>query len=144
MISGKGLGRMSRVYHELYRKHLCRGEWAGERPVLINNWEATYFDFNDEKLLSIAREAADCGIEMLVMDDGWFGERSSDSSSLGDWFVNEQKIRCGLPALVKKVNELGLKFGIWFEPEMISPVSRLYEQHPEWCLRTPGREMSIS
>ena len=145
VFSGEGLGKMSRVYHKLYRKHLCRGDWVDkERPVLINNWEATYFTFDDEKLLSIAKEAADCGIEMLVMDDGWFGQRNDGTSSLGDWFVNEEKIRCGLPALVEKVNALGLKFGIWFEPEMISPVSRLYEAHPEWCLKIPGREMSIS
>lgn len=145
VLSGEGLGKMSRVYHKLYRKHLCRGEWADrERPILVNNWEATYFNFDDEKLVAIAEDAAKCGIEMLVMDDGWFGIRNDDRSSLGDWFVNEDKIRCGLGKLVEKVNALGLKFGIWFEPEMISPVSKLYEAHPEWALKTTGRPMSIS
>ncbi len=145
VLSGEGLGKMSRVYHKLYRKHLCRGEWADkERPILVNNWEATYFNFDDEKLVAIAEDAAKCGIEMLVMDDGWFGIRNDDRSSLGDWFVNEDKIRCGLGKLVEKVNALGLKFGIWFEPEMISPVSKLYEAHPDWALKTTGRAMSIS
>ncbi len=145
VISSEGLGRMSRVYHRLYRKNLCRGEWAErERPILVNNWEATYFGFDDEKLLAIARDAADCGIEMLVMDDGWFGVRNDDKSSLGDWFVNEDKLRCGLGHLVEQVNALGLKFGIWFEPEMVSPVSRLYEAHPDWVLRIAERDMSIS
>ncbi len=143
-ISGEGLGKMSRVYHKLYRTHLCRGEWRDkERPILVNNWEATYFNFTDEKLLQIARDAADCGIEMLVMDDGWFGERNDASTSLGDWFVN-QKISCGLKTLVEKVNALGLKFGIWFEPEAISPVSQLYERHPDWCLHIEGREKSLA
>jgi alpha-galactosidase len=105
ILSGEGLGKMSRVYHKLYRKHLCRGEWADkERPILVNNWEATYFNFDDEKLAAIAEDAAKCGIEMLVMDDGWFGIRNDDRSSLGDWFVNEDKIRCGLGKLVEKVN----------------------------------------
>lgn len=145
VISAEGLGKMSRTYHKLYRENLCRGEWADKRrPILVNNWEATYFNFDDEKLVAIARDAAACGIEMLVMDDGWFGVRNDDKSSLGDWFVNGDKIRCGLGNLVKRVNELGLKFGIWFEPEMISPVSRLYEAHPEWVLCTAGRDKSIS
>ncbi len=145
VISGEGLGKMSRVYHKLYRKHLCRGEWAErERPILVNNWEATYFNFDDEKLYAIAKDAADCGIEMLVMDDGWFGSRNDDKSSLGDWYVNEDKIRGGLGSLVEKINALGLKFGVWFEPEMISPVSKLYETHPDWCLKISGRDMSIS
>ncbi len=145
VISDEGLGKMSRTYHKLYRSHLCRGEWKDKtRPVLVNNWEATYFNFDDEKLLAIAKEAADCGIEMLVMDDGWFGQRNSDTSSLGDWFVNEEKLRGGLKPLVDKVNALGLKFGIWFEPEMVSPVSELYKAHPDWCLHIEGRNKSIS
>lgn len=144
-ISDEGLGKMSRTYHKLYRTHLCRGEWKDkERPILVNNWEATYFDFDDEKLLAIAKDAADCGIEMLVMDDGWFGERNAANSSLGDWFVNENKIRCGLGKLVSQVNDLGLKFGIWFEPEAISPISKLYEEHPEWCLHVEGRDKSLA
>ena len=145
VFSDEGLGKLSRTYHKLYREHLCRGEWRDqERPVLVNNWEATYFNFDDEKLLAIAKDAADVGIEMLVMDDGWFGKRNDDRSSLGDWFVNEEKIRGGLGALVEKINALGLKFGLWFEPEMISPVSKLYEAHPDWCLHIEGREPSIA
>jgi len=145
VISEDGLGKMSRTYHKLYRTHLCRGPWRDKtRPVLVNNWEATYFDFDDEKLLAIAKDAADCGIEMLVMDDGWFGQRNSDQSSLGDWFVNEEKLHGGLKPLVDKVNALGLKFGIWFEPEMVSPVSELYKTHPEWCLHIEGRDKSIA
>lgn len=145
VISEEGLGKMSRTYHKLYRTHLCRGPWRDKtRPVLVNNWEATYFNFDDEKLLAIAKDAADCGIEMLVMDDGWFGQRNSDQSSLGDWFVNEEKLKGGLKPLVDKVNALGLKFGIWFEPEMVSPVSELYKAHPEWCLHIEGRDKSIS
>lgn len=144
-ISGEGLGKMSRVYHKLYRTHLCRGEWKNKkRPILVNNWEATYFDFTDEKLLELAKIAADCGIEMLVMDDGWFGERNDGTSSLGDWYVNEEKIKCGLKGLVEQVNELGLKFGIWFEPEAISPKSKLFTEHPEWCMQIEGRDKSLA
>jgi len=143
-ISGEGLGKMSRAYHKLYREHLCRGEWANrKRPILINNWEGTYFDFDTEKLLAIAKDAAECGIEMLVMDDGWFGKRNDDTTSLGDWYVNEEKLVGGLPRLVEGVNALGMKFGIWFEPEMISAVSDLYDAHPDWCLHVEGRKKSI-
>lgn len=138
--SDEGLGKMTRTFHHLYRKHLIRSVWKDkERPVLINNWEATYFDFNTEKLLSIAKEAAKSGIEMLVMDDGWFGHRESDNSSLGDWFVNEEKIAGGLKYLVDEVNRFGMKFGIWFEPEMISEDSELYKEHPDWALQTKNR-----
>ena len=144
-VSGEGLGKMSRAFHRLWREHLCRGEWAErQRPVLVNNWEATYFRFDSEKLLAIARDAAACGIEMLVMDDGWFGERNDDRSSLGDWFVNEEKLPGGLAPLVERINALGLKFGIWFEPEMISPKSRLFEAHPDWALGTAGRDRSVA
>jgi len=139
--SAEGLGKMTRSYHDFYREHLIRSKYKySHRPVLINNWEATYFDFNTEKLLSIAREAKNCGIEMLVMDDGWFGKRNNDESSLGDWFVNEEKLTGGLQNLVKQVNEIGLKFGIWFEPEMISPDSKLYREHPDWAIQIHGRE----
>lgn len=138
--SSEGLGKMSRSFHDFYREHLIRSPYKyGRRPVLINNWEATYFDFNSEKLLDIAREAKKAGIEMLVMDDGWFGKRNFDDNSLGDWFVNEEKITSGLADLVKKVNEIGMDFGIWFEPEMISPDSELYKKHPDWAIRIPGR-----
>ena len=143
--SGNGLGAMTRSYHDFYRNHLIRSKFKYEkRPILINNWEATYFDFNTDKLLDIAREAKKCGIEMLVMDDGWFGKRNSDNCSLGDWKVNEEKITGGLKHLVDEVNKIGLQFGIWFEPEMISPDSNLYKEHPEWAIQIPGREATES
>lgn len=141
--SDAGLGKMSRTLHDLYRNHLIRSSYRDkERPVLINNWEATYFDFNTEKLIAIAKESAALGIEMLVMDDGWFGHRESDDSSLGDWIVNEKKLPGGLKYLADEVNRLGMKFGIWFEPEMISPDSQLYEKHPDWALHLKGRTPS--
>lgn len=140
-----GLGGMSRIFHRLYRDHLCRSPWAHKpRPILVNNWEATYFQFDSEKLLEIAKTAAGLGIEMLVMDDGWFGDRNSVRSGLGDWTANEEKLRGGLPELVKNITALGLKFGIWFEPEMVSADSKLYRAHPDWVLETPGRRKSIS
>ncbi len=139
--SDRGLSHMTATFHDLYRTHLVRGNWRDkERPVLINNWEATYFDFDNEKLLDIAREASKRGIEMLVMDDGWFGDRSEPTGSLGDWKVNEDKLKGGLKKLVDEVNALGLKFGIWFEPEMVSEDSELYRQHPDWALGVRGRE----
>ena len=138
--SYQGLGQMSRNLHDVIRQHLIRGKWKDiRRPVLINNWEATYFNFDTEKLIQIAHDAAQAGIDMLVMDDGWFGGRSDDTTSLGDWYVNEEKIKGGLKYLVDEVNKLGLKFGIWFEPEMISPDSDLYRKHPDWCIHIPGR-----
>ena len=143
--SGNGLGAMTRSYHDFYRNHLIRSKFKYEkRPILINNWEATYFDFNTDKLLAIAREAKKCGIEMLVMDDGWFGKRNSDNCSLGDWKVNEEKITGGLKHLVDEVNKIGLQFGIWFEPEMISPDSDLYRAHPDWAIQIAGREATQS
>ncbi|CAG9710722.1 putative alpha-galactosidase [Clostridium neonatale] len=142
--SDEGIGKMTRTFHNLYRNHLIRGKFKDkERPILINNWEATYFDFDTDKLLSIAREAANVGIEMLVMDDGWFGHRNADNSSLGDWIVNENKIKGGLKYLVDEVNKLGLEFGIWFEPEMISPDSDLYREHPDWCIHIDGRTPAL-
>ena len=142
--SDTGYDGMTHQFHELYRNHLIRREYKDKkRPILINNWEATYFDFNTEKLLSIAKKASELGIEMLVMDDGWFGHRNDDSSSLGDWYVNEEKLNGGLKHLVDEVNKLGLKFGIWFEPEMISPDSKLYEAHPDWAIQIPGRAGSL-
>ena len=143
--SGNGLGAMTRSYHDFYRNHLIRSKFKYEkRPILINNWEATYFDFSTDKLLDIAREAKKCGIEMLVMDDGWFGKRNSDNCSLGDWKVNEEKITGGLKHLVDEVNKIGLQFGIWFEPEMISPDSDLYRAHPDWAIQIQGREATQS
>lgn len=143
--SDQGLGKMSRTFHDLYRNHLIRGKYKNKkRPILINNWEATYFDFDTDKLIEIAKEAAGLGIEMLVMDDGWFGNRNDDNSSLGDWIVNENKIKGGLKYLVDEVNKLGLKFGIWFEPEMISPDSDLYRAHADWCIHINGRVGALS
>ena len=143
--SAEGIGGMSRTFHDLYRRHLIRGEYKDKkRPILINNWEATYFDFDTDKLLAIAREAAALGIEMLVMDDGWFGCRNDDNSSLGDWQVNEEKLKGGLKYLVDEVNKLGMKFGIWLEPEMVSPDSNLYREHPDWAFAIPGRTGSLS
>ncbi|MBO4389516.1 MAG: alpha-galactosidase [Lachnospiraceae bacterium] len=143
--SSEGIGGMSRTFHRLYRKHLIRSPYRDTpRPVLINNWEATYFDFNTEKLIDIAREAAASGIEMLVMDDGWFGARSYDDKALGDWIANEEKLPGGLPVLSERIHELGLKFGIWMEPEMISPDSDLYRAHPDWAIAIPGRTPAMS
>ena len=136
---------MSHTFHDLYREHLIRSPYKKTpRPVLINNWEATYFNFDTDKLIDIAREASKDGIEMLVMDDGWFGHRSFDDSSLGDWTVNENKIKGGLKHLVDEVNKLGMKFGIWFEPEMISPDSDLYRAHPDWAIQIPGRSRPVT
>ena len=142
--SNEGIGKMTRTFHDLYRNNLIRGKFKDKkRPILINNWEATYFDFDADKLLAIAKEAANVGIEMLVMDDGWFGHRNADNSSLGDWVVNENKIKGGLKNLVDEVNKLGLEFGIWFEPEMISPDSDLYREHPDWCIHIDGRTPAL-
>ena len=143
--SSQGLDGMTTAFHHLYKRHLIRGEYKDKkRPILINNWEATYFNFTTEKLLSIAKEASGLGIEMLVMDDGWFGHRNDDATSLGDWFVNENKIKGGLKHLVDEVNKLGLKFGIWMEPEMISPDSELYRKHPDWAFAVPERTATLS
>ncbi len=143
--SSEGLNGMSHAFHDLYRNHLIRGEYRDKkRPILINNWEATYFDFNTEKLLNIAGEASKLGIEMLVMDDGWFGNRYDDNRALGDWVVNEEKLRGGLKYLVDEVNKLGMKFGIWLEPEMISPDSDLYRAHPDWAIQIPGRTAGLA
>ena len=139
--SDSGLDKMTSTFHDLYREHLIRKSWVySKRPVLINNWEGTYFDFDEKKIFDIAKEASKHGIEMLVMDDGWFGKRNDDRTSLGDWFVNEEKLKGGLKKLVDNVNSLGMKFGIWFEPEMISPESELYKKHPDWAVHIEGRE----
>ena len=142
--SDEGIGKMSRTFHDLYRNNLIRGEYKDKRrPILINNWEATYFNFDTDKLIDIAKEASKLGIEMLVMDDGWFGHRDADNSSLGDWFVYEKKLKGGLKYLVDEVNKLGMKFGIWFEPEMISPDSELYKAHPDWAIQIKGRPLTL-
>lgn len=138
--SKEGLGGMSRTYHRLYRTRLCRGEHRDrERPILINNWEATYFDFNADKIEAIAKAGSELGIELFVLDDGWFGHRDSDNSSLGDWFEDRRKLPEGLNDLARRVNGTGMQFGLWFEPEMVSPDSDLYRSHPDWCLHVPDR-----
>lgn len=137
----RGIGEMSRIYHRFYNNNLIRGKYKTEkRPLLINSWEAAYFDFDKEKLVAFAKEAKKLGFEMLVMDDGWFGKRNDDTNSLGDWFVNEDKLEGGLKPLIEEVNEQGLKFGIWYEPEMISPDSQLFRAHPDWHVHVAGRE----
>lgn len=141
--SNKGLNGLSQLLHTAMRTRLCRGEWRDqERPVLINNWEGTYWDFTADKLLAIAEKAAQAGIELFVLDDGWFGQRSSDESSLGDWFVNEEKLPGGLKPLSDSIHALGMQFGLWVEPEMISPDSDLYRAHPDWCLHAADRPRS--
>jgi len=142
--SDAGLGNMSRIYHKFYRQRLCRGTFRDkERPILINNWEGTYFDFTETKLKDIASEASKVGIELFVLDDGWFGHRDNDRSSLGDWQVDLKKLPNGLDNLAKSINQMGLKFGLWFEPEMVSPDSDLYRAHPDWCLHIPGRDRTL-
>ena len=141
--SNEGLTGMSHIYNCLYGKRLCKGKYRDEvRPILINNWEATYFDFNETKIKEIAREATNLGMELFVLDDGWFGKRDDDNSSLGDWFVNEEKLKGGLNKLATEINEMGLQFGLWFEPEMVSPISELYKEHPDWCIHIPVRNRS--
>ena len=137
----KGLTKMSHNFHDFFRNNLNRSKFVKDvkRPILINTWEAAFFDFDDEKLVEIAKAARDMGVEMIVMDDGWFGKRDDDNSGLGDWVVNEKKIRCGLPKLVSQINDLGMKFGIWFEPEMVSEDSDLFRAHPDWAMEIPGR-----
>ena len=136
----RGLGQLSLQFQRCIRDHVCRGRFQdGPRPVLLNSWEAAYFDFNGETITNLAREAANLGIDMVVMDDGWFGKRQDDNSGLGDWQVNEEKLGCTLGELIRKVNGYGVKFGIWIEPEMVSEDSRLYREHPDWVLRIPGR-----
>ena len=138
--SRQGLNGMSQIFHRAVRTHLCRGPWAHRRrPILVNNWEATYFDFDEQKLLALARRAAELGVELLVVDDGWFVGRSSDTSSLGDWSEDPAKLPRGLAGLAEALAETGLALGLWIEPEMVSPASELYRRHPDWCLHQPGR-----
>ncbi|EGG34088.1 alpha-galactosidase [Paenibacillus sp. HGF5] len=140
VFSAEGLGGMSRRYHKMYRTRLCRGQFRdATRPVLVNNWEATYFNFNADKIEQIASAGRDLGIELFVLDDGWFGKRNDDTTSLGDWVVDKNKLPDGLEDLVKRVRGLDMQFGLWFEPEMISPDSDLYRKHPDWCLHVEGR-----
>ena len=139
--SSNGMEKLSHNFHRVIREHVCRGKYKlAERPVLINNWEATYFDFNEEKILKIAEQAAALGVDMLVLDDGWFGKRNDDCSGLGDWFVNGEKLCGGLGSLAEKIKKMGMKFGLWFEPEMVSEDSELYRIHPEWAIQIPSRK----
>lgn len=143
--SDKGLGEMSRIFHRLYTNNLIRGPYkTAKRPLLINSWEAAFFNFDTDKLVTFASHAKEFGMDMLVMDDGWFGKRDDDTNSLGDWFVNEKKLPGGLGVLIDRVNALGMKFGIWYEPEMISPDSELFRAHPDWLVHVPNREPSIA
>lgn len=143
--SGRGLGSVSRIFHRAISENICRGEWKHKRrPVLINNWEATYFDFTGDKLVSIAEDAAKLGVELFVMDDGWFGKRDGDNSGLGDWHPNEEKLGCTLKELGDRITALGMHFGIWFEPECISIDSDLYRAHPDWAVQIPGRKPNLS
>lgn len=138
-----GLNDLSQTYHKLYQKRLARGYWRDKpRPILINNWEATYFDFNEDKLVKIAQKAKECGVELFVLDDGWFGKRTSDTAGLGDWVPNPDLLPNGIAGLSRRIEELGMKFGLWIEPEMTNMNSDLYRTHPDWILHVPGRHPS--
>ena len=141
--SANGFNSLSHNMHDFIREHIIRGEWKDrERPVLLNSWEASYFKFDETKLLRLAKRAADVGIELFVMDDGWFGERDDDTKSLGDWEPNPKKLPGGLKGLCEKINRMGLSFGLWVEPEMVNVNSNLYREHPDWCLANPNRDHS--
>lgn len=143
VFSAAGLGGMSRALHRFYRSHLLPVAWRDKpRPILVNNWEATYFDFNATKLEAIATAGAELGVELFVLDDGWFGKRDNDRSSLGDWVVDRKKLPGGLDDLAKRIKAQGVEFGLWFEPEMVSPDSDLYRAHPDWCIHVPQRARS--
>ena len=139
--TNKGLSRLSQQYHHCIMNHICQGKYVhANRPVLINSWEAAYFDFTGDTIVELAKEAKALGIDMVVMDDGWFGKRNDDNSSLGDWYVNEEKLGGTLTKLIERVNAEGVKFGIWIEPEMVSEDSDLYREHPDWAITIPGRK----
>ncbi len=141
--SSNGMNAMSQTFHHLYRKRLAHGYWRDRvRPILINNWEATYFDFTEERLVSIAEKAKECGVELFVLDDGWFGQRCSDRAGLGDWIANPDRLSGGITGLADRIEALGMKFGLWFEPEMVNKNSDLYRAHPDWILSTPNRSES--
>lgn len=139
--TNKGLSRLSQQYHHCIMNHICQGKYVhANRHVLINSWEAAYFDFTGDTIVELAKEAKALGIDMVVMDDGWFGKRNDDNSSLGDWYVNEEKLGGTLTKLIERVNAEGVKFGIWIEPEMVSEDSDLYREHPDWAITIPGRK----
>lgn len=138
--SNKGFSRLSQQYHHCIMNHICQGKYVHEnRPILINSWEAAYFDFTGDTIVELAKQAKELGIDMVVMDDGWFGKRNDDNSSLGDWCVNEEKLGGTLSQLIERVNAEGVKFGIWIEPEMVNEDSELYRKHPDWAITIPGR-----
>ena len=142
--SDEGFNKMSQNFHSLIRKRLCRGKFRdAQRPVLINNWEATYFNFNEDKIVDIATCAKELGVELMVLDDGWFGKRNGDNCSLGDWYVDKSKLPNGIEGLAKSITDMGMQFGLWFEPEMVSPDSDLYRAHPDWAIQVKGRELSL-
>ena len=139
----QGLNHLSQTFHRLYQKRLARGYWRDRvRPILINNWEATYFDFTEDKLVEIAEKARECGVELFVLDDGWFGKRCGEQAGLGDWVANPDRLKNGITGLAKRIEDLGMKFGLWFEPEMVNKDSDLYREHPDWIIQTPGRRNS--
>lgn len=141
--SDTGLNQLSQQMGVCYQHHLVNPQYAQKpRPILINNWEGTYFDFNETKLMAMARQAKDLGIELFVLDDGWFGKRNDDTTSLGDWDVNPQKLPQGMAHLAQQIHDLGMQFGLWYEPEMISLASQLYHDHPDWVIKTPQRQMT--
>ena len=143
VFSAQGLGHMSRQLHRAIRLNLCRGPWKDQRrPILINNWEATYFDFDEEKLVRIAKTAHDVGVELFVLDDGWFSTRCGETSGLGDWWPNTDRLPNGITGLAARINGLGMKFGLWVELEMVNKDSELYRAHPDWILHTEGRHAS--
>ncbi len=139
--SAEGLGRLSNQFHRCVRDHVCRGKYKNQvRPVLVNSWEACYFDFDGDAIVRLAEQAADLGIELVVLDDGWFGRRNDDNTSLGDWQVNEEKLGCSLGELSRRIHDQGVDFGIWIEPEMVSEDSDLYREHPDWAMQIPCKE----
>ena len=142
--SNEGLNGLSGNFHRFVRQHILRGNWKEKpRPVLLNNWEAYFFDFTEAKLLSLAKQAKAVGVELFVLDDGWFGERNSDTAGLGDYTVNRKKLPGGIEGLAQKITTMGLRFGLWFEPESVNLESELYRTHPEWALQQPGRQPSM-
>ena len=141
--SDQGLNKMSQTFHRLYAKRLARGYWRDRpRPILNNNWEATYFNFTEDRLVQIASKAKECGVELFVLDDGWFGQRNDDHAGLGDWVANPERLPNGIKGLSERIEAMGIKFGLWFEPEMTNKDSDLYRAHPDWILHTPGRNAS--
>ena len=142
--SDEGFGKMSRIYHRFIRQRICRGKYRdGERPLLINNWEVTFQRFDEETILSIAQKAKEAGIELMVLDDGWFGDTPNDIHAFGDWKEDRNKLPGGIRGMAEKIADLGMKFGLWFEPEIISEDSELYKAHPEWCIEIPDRAHSF-